>query len=132
MNNLSLAIQLILSILVVCLVDFCRQYLVVPFIVSEATYPSKQRKRKRILFSQKTKFVKSRYLEQIIVNCNNTGYHELYQLNILGINTNCVISVRLIERFRFVQNYQIFLLNNKMNLSSNDQQNARLVQSNTQ
>ncbi|CAL6099166.1 Hypothetical_protein [Hexamita inflata] len=69
---------------------------------------------------------------QIIVNCNNTGYHELYQLNILGINTNCVISVRLIERFRFVQNYQIFLLNNKMNLSSNDQQNARLVQSNTQ
>ncbi|CAL6083012.1 Hypothetical_protein [Hexamita inflata] len=81
---------------------------------------------------QKTKFVQSRYLEQIIIYCINTDYHELYQLNILRMNTNYMITVRLIVRFWMVQKYQIFLFNNQMNVRSNDQQNARQVISRTQ
>ncbi|CAL6015445.1 Hypothetical_protein [Hexamita inflata] len=81
---------------------------------------------------QKTKIAKSRCLEQIIIYCHDTGYHELYPLKIIRINTNFVISARLIVRFRTTQNYQIILLNNQMNVRSNDQQNARQVLSSTQ
>ncbi|CAL6004771.1 Hypothetical_protein [Hexamita inflata] len=80
----------------------------------------------------KTRLVKSRCLEEIIIYCQDTGYHELYPLNIIRINTNFVISARLIVRFRTTQNYQIILLNNQMNTISNDQQNSRQVLSSTQ
>ncbi|CAL6059572.1 Hypothetical_protein [Hexamita inflata] len=57
---------------------------------------------------QKTKFIKSLCLEQTIIYCHSTGYHELYPLNILRINTNCVTSVRSIERFGLHKNTQYF------------------------
>ncbi|CAL6019283.1 Hypothetical_protein [Hexamita inflata] len=76
--------------------------------------------------------LRNKFVSQIVELTRYTGYHELYPLNILLMNINYVTSVRLYERILVVQNYQIFLLNKYMNLSSNDQQNAKQIQSSTQ
>ncbi|CAL6048129.1 Hypothetical_protein [Hexamita inflata] len=94
------------------------------FIVSEPTYLSKLRIRKRILFGKIT--LENKVCLKLLFGIN---YHLLSQHR---LNMNSTHSI-LYESTNFVTadsqqdsgQYQIILLNNQLNVRSNDQQNAK-------